>query len=71
MQFAKEHHLEIEQENELGFIISPTLEKEFKEKTGYSLEDYQQGIVAEEQGEYFSINDLKKNLEQWKKEKGL
>jgi hypothetical protein len=71
LQFAKQHHIELEKENEFGFIVSNELENEFKEKTGYTLSEYQQSIVADEKAEYLSVTDFKNNQAQWKKDKGL
>jgi hypothetical protein len=71
LQFAKQHHIELEKENELGFVVSTELENEFKAKTGYTLSEYQQSIVADEKAEYLSVADFKNNQAKWKKDKGL
>jgi hypothetical protein len=71
LQFAREHNIELESENELGFVVSESLSKEFEAKTGYQLEDYQRLILEEEQGEYLIIIDFKQNQSKWKKDKGL
>ncbi|MFM2049089.1 MAG: hypothetical protein RI955_1637 [Bacteroidota bacterium] len=64
LQFAKQHHIELEKENEFGFIVSNELENEFKEKTGYTLSEYQQSIVADEKAEYLAVTDFKNNQAQ-------
>ena len=71
LQFAKQHSIELESENEFGFVVSDTLRKEFEEKTGYKLDEYQRLILEEEQAEYLDLNDLKLNQSKWKKDKGL
>jgi hypothetical protein len=71
LQFAREHNIELESENEFGFVVSEALSKEFEAKTGYQLEEYQRLILEEEQGEYLTIIDFKQNQSKWKKDKGL
>jgi hypothetical protein len=71
LQFAKQNHIAVEQENEFGFIVSAELEAEFKSKTGYSLSEYQQSIIVDEKAVGTTLNDFIENQAQWKKSKGL
>jgi hypothetical protein len=69
LQFAKQNNIEVETENNLDFVTSPALEKEFQLKTGYSLSEYQQSVLKAEMAGSYSVDDFKNSLSEWKKKK--